>query len=126
MLPALFSLGWLPPGQSEDGAYIRASTLKLLARLGESMELLSATLQDGGLPRTATNAVRYLLARRILQPNGISSLLSMIISSEDHGSDLLDRYEQITKLLSTPPRGIATDVSGSFTQSWTQTVEPAA
>ncbi|KAG8819060.1 hypothetical protein FRC18_012206 [Serendipita sp. 400] len=111
MLPALFSLGWLPPGQYEDGAYIRASTLKLLAsfRLGESMELLSATLQDGGLPKTATNAIRYLLARRILQPNGISSLLSMTISSEDHGSDLLDRYEQITKLLSTPPRGIATD-----------------
>lgn len=32
LLPAAFSLGWLPPGQCQDGAYIRASTLQVLSR----------------------------------------------------------------------------------------------
>jgi hypothetical protein len=32
ILPAGFSLGWLPPGQCQDGSYIRASTLQILSR----------------------------------------------------------------------------------------------
>jgi hypothetical protein len=32
VLPAMFSLGWLPPGECTEGAYIRASTLRILNR----------------------------------------------------------------------------------------------
>jgi hypothetical protein len=32
ILPAMFSLGWLPPGECTEGAYIRASALRILNR----------------------------------------------------------------------------------------------
>jgi len=32
ILPSMFCLGWLPPGECEEGPYIRSSTLRLLSR----------------------------------------------------------------------------------------------
>jgi hypothetical protein len=72
--------------------------------------MLGATLSTLGLPKTAKNAIQYLLSRRILWPKGVISLLSVMLGSEDHGGDMLERYEQVTSLLSRPPRGTSPEV----------------
>ncbi|PVF99985.1 hypothetical protein CPB86DRAFT_702088 [Serendipita vermifera] len=87
ILPAVFSLGWLPPGECTEGAYIRASTLRILNSftLTESMQMLGATLGTPGLPRTAKNAIQYLLSRREYLGNVVPQMLD-ILQSEGTGT----------------------------------------
>jgi hypothetical protein len=77
--------------------------------LGESMQLLGLTLQTPNLPATAKNAIKYLLSRRILRPNGLRAFLKVMIAEEHDGTSLV-KYEHIGTLLSTPPRGISAHV----------------
>jgi hypothetical protein len=77
--------------------------------LGESMQLLGLTLQTPNLPATAKNAIKYLLSRRILRPNGLRAFLNVMVAEEHDGTSLA-KYEQIGTLLSTPPRGASAQV----------------
>jgi hypothetical protein len=77
--------------------------------LGESMQLLGLTLQTPNLPATAKNAIKYLLSRRILRPNGLRAFLN-VMTAEEHDGTSLAKYEHIGTLLSTPPRGTSAQV----------------
>ncbi|KIM25905.1 hypothetical protein M408DRAFT_25799 [Serendipita vermifera MAFF 305830] len=109
ILPATFSIGWLPPGQCKESPYIRSSTLRLLSSfgLGESIQLLGVTLNTPHLPTTAKNAIKYLLSRRILQPKGLQAFLGIMTGQESEAT--LAKYEQIAMLISTPPRGTSAE-----------------
>ncbi len=74
--------------------------------LSESIHMLGVVLNAPHLPATARNAIRYLLTRRVLAQNGVKALLSSLLDQESHSGELLERYEQIAKLLCTPPRGM--------------------
>jgi hypothetical protein len=71
---------------------------------------VTLTTPSLSLPSTARNAIQYLLIRRVMQPQGVKSLLKMTMGSEDHGGTLLERYEKISTLLSIVPKGIPSNV----------------
>lgn len=76
------------------------------------MQTLGSLINSSQVPGTAKRSIKLMLSRLILRPNGVSSLLETVFGSEEHGGgEMLARYEQTSRLLSTPPGKMGIEVS---------------
>ena len=126
-LRGLLVIGWLPPGVCLESGLLRAGAMKLLSRcvrtlfpilvliplcsvpLDTSIQHLGSALSRA-LPPHARTAATYLLSRRLMHPQGIEALFHSTFD-EDITGDTMQRFDAVSQLLSSPPRGINNEVS---------------